>query len=56
MKTLCIVVDMKNEAAAALGRLGKGVPKTLTRAERIRRRERMLAYHRGKAKTLNNTK
>jgi hypothetical protein len=32
---------MKNEAAAALGRMGKGVRKTLTDAERKRRSERM---------------
>lgn len=32
---------MKNEAAAALGRMGKGVRKTLSDAERKRRSERM---------------
>jgi len=32
---------MKNEAAAALGRMGKGVRKTLTDAERRRRADRM---------------
>lgn len=46
----------RNGWAQTLGRLGKGVPKTLTRAERIRRRERMLAYHRGRTKAATNTK
>jgi len=32
---------VKNKAAQALGRLGKGKPKTLTNAERKRRAERL---------------
>lgn len=31
---------MKNQAASALGKLAKGVPKTLSKAERKRRSER----------------
>lgn len=32
---------MKNKAAQALGRLAKGVPKTISQAERRRRAERL---------------
>lgn len=35
--------DDINKAAQALGRLGKGVPKTITLAERKRRAERLAA-------------
>ncbi len=34
-----------NRAARALGKLGKGVPKTLTSAERQRRRDWMTRYN-----------
>jgi len=36
---------MKNEAAAALGRMGKGIPKRITDEERARRSERMRALN-----------
>lgn len=36
---------MKNEAAAALGRMGKGIPKRITDEERERRSKRMHALN-----------
>lgn len=36
---------MKNEAAAALGRMGKGIPKRITDEERARRSARMHALN-----------
>ncbi|MGA2446868.1 MAG: hypothetical protein ABSG50_15755 [Opitutaceae bacterium] len=40
---------IKNCHAVALGRLGRGVPKRFSLAERRRRRARMIAYNRTRA-------
>ncbi len=40
----------KNKAAQELGRMARGVPKNFSRAERQRRRERMLALNRARKK------
>ncbi len=38
-------MTQKNKAAQELARLGRGVPKNFSKAERQRRRERMLALN-----------
>lgn len=46
---------MKNKAASDLGKLARGVPKTLSAAERARRRQQMKKINAARAQAAENS-